>query len=70
MHECMDDLTTERSFDSQATWVIDVLGIYFDISSIVMSTTRHWKTSGRLVQEMIVCTVCGKVANDLRLCGK
>ena len=25
----MDDLTTERSFDSQATWVIDVLGFPF-----------------------------------------
>ena len=22
---CMDDLTTKRSFDSQATWVIDAL---------------------------------------------
>ena len=28
-HGCMDDLTTEISFDSQALWVIDVLGIYF-----------------------------------------
>ena len=26
---CMDDLTTERSFDSQGTWVIDVLGLSF-----------------------------------------
>ena len=25
----MDDLTTERRFDSQATWVIDVLGLSF-----------------------------------------
>ena len=24
---CMDDLTTERSFDLQATWVIDVFGL-------------------------------------------
>ena len=29
-HGCNDDLTTEHSFDSQATWVIDVLGLYFD----------------------------------------
>ena len=28
-HGCMDDLTTERSFVSQATWVIDVLGLFF-----------------------------------------
>ena len=27
----MDDFTTERSFDSQATWVIDVLGLFFDM---------------------------------------
>ena len=24
-HSCMDELTNERTFDSQATWVIDVL---------------------------------------------
>ena len=24
----MDDLTTEHSFDSQATWVIDVFGLF------------------------------------------
>ena len=28
-HECTDDLTTERGFDTQATWVIDVLGFIF-----------------------------------------
>ena len=28
------DLTTERSFDSQATWVIDVLGLVFDMLSM------------------------------------
>ena len=26
---CMDDLTTERGFDSQAPLVIDVLSLYF-----------------------------------------
>ena len=25
----MDDLKTERTFDSQSTWVIDVLGLFF-----------------------------------------
>ena len=29
MDDCMDDLTTGRSFDSQATWVIDVIGLFF-----------------------------------------
>ena len=28
-HGCMDDLTTGRSFDSLATWVIDVLGLFW-----------------------------------------
>ena len=27
-HGCMDDLITERSFDSQATRIIDVLGLF------------------------------------------
>ena len=30
-HECMDDLTTECSPDSQAMWVIDVLGLFLDM---------------------------------------
>ena len=28
-HRCMDDLTTESSFDSKARCVIDVLGLLF-----------------------------------------
>ena len=28
-YRCMDYLTTERSFDSQVTWVIDVIGLFF-----------------------------------------
>ena len=53
----MDDLTIERSFDPQATWVIDVLGLFFDMSSTGVCTARHWQTSGRLVQELNVCNV-------------
>ena len=29
--DCKDDITTERSLYSQATWIIDMLGIYFDV---------------------------------------
>ena len=29
----------------------------FDILSMAVCTTRHWQTSGRLVQELNVCTV-------------
>ena len=37
--------------------VIDVLGSFFDISSMGFYTTMHWQTSSRLVQELDVCTV-------------
>ena len=47
----MDDLTTERGFDLQATWVIDVLGLFFDMS---VCTTRHWQMFGRQLQELNV----------------
>ena len=53
----MADLTTERGVDPQATRVIDVLGLSFDILSMGLCTTRHCKTSGRLVQELNVCAV-------------
>ena len=43
-HGCMDDLATDQSFDLQAMCVFadEVLGF---------GRTRHWLTSGRLVQE-------------------
>ena len=33
-HGCMDDLTTGRSFESLATWVIDVLGLLLFLTRI------------------------------------
>ena len=57
-HGCTDGLTTERDFDSQATWVIAVVGLYCDMLSTGFCTTKHWQTTGRLVQELNVCTVC------------
>ena len=54
----MDDLTTERSFDSQAMWVIDVLGLLFEMLFKGVYTTRHWQTFSRLVQGLNACTVC------------
>ena len=41
MHGCMDNLKTERGFDSQATWVIDVLGLFSDMLSTGVFTTSH-----------------------------
>ena len=52
----MDKLTTEFSFDLQATWVIDVLGLFYDMLSMDICTTMYWEMSGRLVQELNVCT--------------
>ena len=53
----LDDLTTEHIFNSQATRVIDGLGLCFDMLSMDVCITRQWQTSGRLVQELNVCTV-------------
>ena len=49
---------TERSFESKATshwcaWLI------FDMFSVRVCSTRHWQTSGQLVQELNVRTVYG-----------
>ena len=33
--------------------------LIFDTLSISVCTTRHWQTSGKLVQEVNVCTVEG-----------
>ena len=67
-HTYMVDLTTERNFDSQATCVIDVLGLFFDMLSMCVRTTRRWQTSGRLVQEVNVCTVHRHLRNSGALC--
>ena len=48
----VDDLTTERSFDSQATWYINQLGLFFDLLPMGVCTSRPWKMSGRLVQKL------------------
>ena len=53
----MDDLTTERCSDSQPTWAIDVLSLFFDMLSMGVCTNRYWQTSGVLVQELNVCAV-------------
>ena len=58
----MDDLTTEFSVDSHlATRFIGVLGLSFDMPSMGVCTTRLRLTSGRLVHELIVGAVYGKI---------
>ena len=52
------DLTTERMFDSQASWVIGVLGLLtLFMLSMGVCTSMQWQTSGRLVQELNAVTV-------------
>ena len=41
-------------------WVIDMLGLFYDMLFMVVCTTSHSQMPGRLVQELNVCTVCGK----------
>ena len=56
-HGCRVDLTSERGFDSQTTYVIYVPGLRFDMLFTGMCATRHWQTSDRLVNELNACTV-------------
>ena len=46
-----------NTFYLQATWFIDVPGLFSDMLPIGVCTTVHWHTYGRLVQELNVCTV-------------
>ena len=64
----MDDLTTERRFNSQAMRVIDMLGLFYDILFMVVCTTRYSQMPGRLVQELNVCTVLGKLVAYFQIC--
>ena len=75
-HGCdhIPDLTTERSFNSPATWIIDVLDLIFSKLSMRVCTTRHWQASGQLMQKIDICTVVPdssrrKNAHQLLLCN-
>ena len=51
----MDDLTRELWF---ATWIMNALDLFFPTCyTCTFVTTRHWQTSGRLVQELNIFTV-------------
>ena len=55
---CMDELTTERRFDSKLRGSLIYLAyFFFDMLAIGVSTTNRCQTSGRLVLELNVCTV-------------
>ena len=61
------DVTPDPSFDLQATCTcfIDVFGLLLDMLFMGVCTTSHWQTSGRMVQELNICTVpCGIHGRD------
>ena len=57
----------ESSFDSQAAWVIYVLGLFFDMQSTGVFTTRHWQTFGWLVQHLTLILLVADLAY-MKLC--
>ena len=52
----MNYIITEPIFDSQATWVIDVHGVFLDKFSMCIFT-REFQAFNRLVQELNICNV-------------
>ena len=58
MDAWMNSKLNVTSFGLQATCVIDVFTLFLDVLlSMGVYTTRHWQTSGQLVQKLNVCTV-------------
>ena len=54
----MDELTTKSALISKIhRSCVMCLTYFFDMLDVVICTTGHWQTSGRLVQELNVCTV-------------
>ena len=43
---CIMTSRSQRSFDSEATWAIGVLGLFFDMQFMRVCAVRHWQTSG------------------------
>ena len=52
-YECMNDLTTKRSFYSQDMRVIHVLGLTDNCGGLY-----NWQTSVRLMQQCAMCLCC------------
>ena len=53
----MNDLITEVDFINKLRGSLMCFVYLIDMSSNGICTTRHWQTSGRLVQELKACTV-------------
>ena len=68
-HGCMDHLTNKRSFDSQDTLVIDVLG-FQKMLSMGICTSRHLQTFGHPVQDLNIRTVVNERSMTQFMFGK
>ena len=64
-HGCMDDLTTESNFDSQASFRPSICLAVLDMLPMGVCTTGHRQTSGRLIQVLNVCTVLTSLGKHL-----
>ena len=49
--------STHRIFDHKLRGSLMCLAYFSDMLPVGFCTTEHWHTSGRLIQELIVCTV-------------
>ena len=56
-HGCIDDLTIKPSCISQPIYGSLMYLAFFDMLSMGIYTRRHRQTSGRMVQELNVCTI-------------
>ena len=51
------DMDTWMTSQMNVALIRKILGSFFDMLSMGACRTRHWQASGRLVQELNVCTV-------------
>ena len=60
-HGCMNDLQLTVALIRKLRGPLKWLTYFLDMPFMVVSTTRHLQTSGRLVQELNVCTVDAQI---------
>ena len=56
-HGCMDDLQLNVSLIRNLRGLLICVSYFIEMLSMGVVTTRQWQASGRLVQELNVCTV-------------
>ena len=56
-HGCINDPQLNVALVHKLRGLLLCLAYFLEVLSIGVGTTRYWHTSGRLVQELNVCTV-------------